>query len=263
MDRRDRRPPRRPAGGPASHRAANAGVVDGPNRGRGSRGIEPSIGSSTCAKYANAPAPSIGPCTPWRCCWASALRATVALFLAEGEWGRKNRTQSTDAGAFVNGSIGTELAPLVVFEVLPELFPDEFHPVDRFLAARGRRGVGRRLDRPVRLHPQDARPRADGWDGTAGRVRAVVPPAGQRGALAGAVRQPVLRGLPLRGATHRGRRAGGRPLRGRIAGHEPAGLLGGRPRDPGQEGGSGRLRIRLRADPPGRAGWRRPGAAGS
>jgi hypothetical protein len=63
------------------------------------------------------------------------LSATVWLNVAQTEWDRRNVTHTDPADAFVNGSIGTELAPLVAFEVLPELFPDEFHPVDRYLEA--------------------------------------------------------------------------------------------------------------------------------
>jgi hypothetical protein len=62
----------------------------------------------------------------------AALIFTVGLVLAEAVWDRHNLSQPTPADAFVNGSIGTELAPLVAFDVLPELFPDEFHPIDRY-----------------------------------------------------------------------------------------------------------------------------------
>ncbi len=50
--------------------------------------------------------------------------------IAEPAWGTTNVPQPTPEQAFVNGSIGTELAPLAAFEVLPDLFPAEFHPFD-------------------------------------------------------------------------------------------------------------------------------------
>lgn len=61
----------------------------------------------------------------------AALGFTVWLVAAERSWNEANAPQPTPAAAFINGSIGTELAPLVAFEVLPDLFPDEFHPLDR------------------------------------------------------------------------------------------------------------------------------------
>ena len=62
----------------------------------------------------------------------AALAATVGLVLAEANWDRSNAPQPTPEAAFVNGAIGTELAPLVAFEVLPDLFPGEFHPIDSY-----------------------------------------------------------------------------------------------------------------------------------
>ena len=63
----------------------------------------------------------------------AAVVGTVALVALEDRWDARNQPQPTPAAAFVNGSIGTELAPLVAFEVLPELFPEEFHPIDTYL----------------------------------------------------------------------------------------------------------------------------------
>jgi len=65
------------------------------------------------------------------------LGLTVALVVLERTWDAENRPMATDAEAFVLGSIGTELAPVVAFETLPELFPDEFHPIDAFLKSQG------------------------------------------------------------------------------------------------------------------------------
>jgi hypothetical protein len=63
----------------------------------------------------------------------AAVGFNIWLVLAERVWDAGNIPQATPAKAFVSGSIGTELAPLVVMEVLPELFPEEFHPVDALL----------------------------------------------------------------------------------------------------------------------------------
>lgn len=60
----------------------------------------------------------------------AALAFTVWLVSAEAAWDRANVPQPTPEKAFINGCIGTDVAPLVAFEVLPELFPDEFHPID-------------------------------------------------------------------------------------------------------------------------------------
>jgi len=63
----------------------------------------------------------------------AAIGSNIWLVFAEMSWDSANVAQPTPAKAFVSGSIGTELAPLVVMEVLPELFPAEFHPIDAFL----------------------------------------------------------------------------------------------------------------------------------
>jgi hypothetical protein len=64
------------------------------------------------------------------------LAVTVWLNAAQTGW--REPTWYTDPQeAFVHGSIGTELAPLVVFEALPDLFPDEFAPIDTYLKAEG------------------------------------------------------------------------------------------------------------------------------
>ncbi len=85
------------------------------------------------ARFARLVAVSIG---------ALVLIATVGLGVAEREWGRANQPAGTSEEAFVTASIGTELAPLAAFEVLPVLFPDEFHPIDQYLSAHGRKEPG-------------------------------------------------------------------------------------------------------------------------
>lgn len=65
----------------------------------------------------------------------AALGGTVALVVAESRWAEANRVKESPTDAFVNGSIGTELAPLVAFEVLPDIFPDEFRPLEKYFAS--------------------------------------------------------------------------------------------------------------------------------
>ncbi len=72
----------------------------------------------------------------------AALAGTVALYFAERAWDARNQPQPDPTSAFVVGTIGTELAPLVVFEALPALFPAEFRPVEELLMAFGKPGAG-------------------------------------------------------------------------------------------------------------------------
>src|SRR5258708_8285982 len=62
---------------------------------------------------------------------------TIVLVWCEGRWDEKNQLPTDGVHAFVEGTLGTELAPELVVAVLPELFPDEFRPVDAFLASQG------------------------------------------------------------------------------------------------------------------------------
>ncbi|HKB01342.1 MAG TPA: hypothetical protein VKD90_03940 [Gemmataceae bacterium] len=64
------------------------------------------------------------------------LGVTVWLNVAQEQW-REPVWHTDPQEAFVHASIGTELAPLVVFEALPALFPDEFAPIDTYLKAEG------------------------------------------------------------------------------------------------------------------------------
>jgi len=71
------------------------------------------------------------------------LSAVVTLLVAEGSWNEPEPTSPQDY--FLHGSIGTEVMPLAVFQVLPVLFPDQFQPagpaagdwVDQFGFVRG------------------------------------------------------------------------------------------------------------------------------
>ena len=62
----------------------------------------------------------------------AALGFTLWLVILESNWGRRNQPKTDPEDAFVNGSIGTELAPLVAFEVLPVIFPEEFQPLKSY-----------------------------------------------------------------------------------------------------------------------------------
>jgi hypothetical protein len=55
----------------------------------------------------------------------SLLAATFIFLIAESRWAPQEAPRSPPQ-AFVSGAIGTELIPLPVLEVLPELFPDKF-----------------------------------------------------------------------------------------------------------------------------------------
>ncbi len=68
----------------------------------------------------------------------AAFGFTVWLVVMESVWDRQNQTKSDPEDAFVNGSIGTELAPLVAFEVLPIIFPDEFQPLKSYFESHGK-----------------------------------------------------------------------------------------------------------------------------
>jgi hypothetical protein len=66
-----------------------------------------------------------------------ALGSTIALVLLEDSWNENNNPPVDGIHAFVEGSLGTELAPEVAMAVLPELFPDEFRPIDAYLKSQG------------------------------------------------------------------------------------------------------------------------------
>jgi mono/diheme cytochrome c family protein len=75
------------------------------------------------------------------------LSAVIALLLIEPTWVSKE--PSTPKDYFLYGSTGTELVPLPVFQVLPDLFPAQFQPagpeagdwIDQFGFVRGQPGV--------------------------------------------------------------------------------------------------------------------------
>ncbi|MBE9035099.1 c-type cytochrome [aff. Roholtiella sp. LEGE 12411] len=57
------------------------------------------------------------------------LVATFGFLYIESTWAKPQFR--TPKEAFIHGSIGTELAPLPVFQVLPDLFPDQFQPAGK------------------------------------------------------------------------------------------------------------------------------------
>ena len=68
----------------------------------------------------------------------AAVLGTVTLYVAERYWSARNVTANDPKAAFADASIGTELAPLAAFVVLPDLFPDEFQPLKGYFARFGR-----------------------------------------------------------------------------------------------------------------------------
>ena len=70
--------------------------------------------------------------------------AAVGFVLIEKTWVGKE--PNTPEGYFLYGSTGTELMPLPVFQVLPDIFPDQFQPagkqagdwIDQFGFVRGK-----------------------------------------------------------------------------------------------------------------------------
>jgi len=75
------------------------------------------------------------------------LAAALGFVLLEKTWVGKE--PSTPEEYFLYGSTGTELMPLPVFKVLPDIFPENFQPagkdagdwVDQFGFVRGKEGV--------------------------------------------------------------------------------------------------------------------------
>lgn len=57
------------------------------------------------------------------------LVATGGLLIVERTWAGKE--PATPEGYFLHGSTGTELMPLAVFQVLPDLFPENFQPAGK------------------------------------------------------------------------------------------------------------------------------------
>lgn len=58
---------------------------------------------------------------------------TVTINIMIERWDKKNTAYNDGLDAFVNGTLGTELAPLAVIEVLPKIFPKEFNPLGSYL----------------------------------------------------------------------------------------------------------------------------------
>jgi len=90
------------------------------------------------------------------------LAAVVGFVLIEKTWVGKE--PSTPEDYFLYGSTGTELMPLPVFQVLPDIFPDQFQPagkqagdwVDQFGFVRGTKGVNEGL--PLGISISNYRP---------------------------------------------------------------------------------------------------------
>ena len=92
------------------------------------------------------------------------LTAVVTFLLLEKTWVGPEPT--TAEGYFLYGSTGTELMPLPVFQVLPDLFPDQFQPagkeagdwIDQFGFVRGQEGVNEGL--PLGINVSHFRPKS-------------------------------------------------------------------------------------------------------
>jgi hypothetical protein len=92
------------------------------------------------------------------------LVAAVGFVLLEKTWVSPEPT--TAEGYFLYGSTGTELMPLMVFQVLPDMFPDQFQPagkaagdwIDQFGFVRGKEGVNEGL--PLGINVSRYRPKS-------------------------------------------------------------------------------------------------------
>jgi hypothetical protein len=92
------------------------------------------------------------------------LLATVTLIIMERTW--RDPYPATPKDYFLYGSTGTELMPLPVFQILPDLFPDQFQPggpeagdwIDQFGFVRGEPQVNHGL--PVGVCVSHYRPKS-------------------------------------------------------------------------------------------------------
>src|SRR6266566_4572128 len=92
------------------------------------------------------------------------LAAVVGLLLVERVWTTKEPQGPKEY--FLYGSTGTELMPLPVFRVLPDLFPQDFQPagqgagdwISQFGFVRGHNGVNEGL--PVGVSVSSYRPKS-------------------------------------------------------------------------------------------------------
>src|SRR5215467_13394048 len=92
------------------------------------------------------------------------LVASVGFVILEKTW--TGAELNTPESYFLYGSTGTELMPLPVFQVLPDLFPDQFQPagqsagdwVDQFGFVRGKDGVNEGL--PLGINISYHRPKS-------------------------------------------------------------------------------------------------------
>jgi hypothetical protein len=92
------------------------------------------------------------------------LASVIALVVIEPTWVTKEPGAPRDY--FLYGSTGTELMPLSVFQVLPDLFPDQFQPagkeagdwIDQFGFVRGKEGTNEGM--PLGISVSHYRPRS-------------------------------------------------------------------------------------------------------
>lgn len=92
------------------------------------------------------------------------LAAVFGFLVLERSWVGQEPT--TPEGYFLYGSTGTELMPLPVFLVLPDLFPEQFQPagkdagdwIDQFGFVRGKEGVNEGL--PLGMSVSNYRPKS-------------------------------------------------------------------------------------------------------
>src|SRR5262245_43025526 len=92
------------------------------------------------------------------------LAGVVVFLFLEKTWTAAEPT--SPEGYFLYGSTGTELMPLPVFQVLPDLFPDQFQPagkdggdwIDQFGFVRGKEGVNQGL--PLGMNVSYHRPKS-------------------------------------------------------------------------------------------------------
>ena len=93
------------------------------------------------------------------------LLAFVFVFLAiESRWAQPRHMDKHEA--FLRGSTGTELMPLAVFQVLPDMFPENFQPagkeagdwIDQFGFNRGAPGINQGL--PLGFSISNYRPKS-------------------------------------------------------------------------------------------------------
>jgi len=97
---------------------------------------------------------------------AVVLVAVVFFLYKESTWAKSRPKFATKQEAFLYGPTGTEIMPLSVFQVLPEMFPEHFQPdgpaagdwIDQFGFNRGKPGVNEGL--PIGFSVTHFRPKS-------------------------------------------------------------------------------------------------------